>query len=128
MRKWAAPALLLICACGLGQDALVTPQASFTISPAKLVFPEQAVGSSSAPENVVLDNRTATPIRITQVLASGIDFHVKNNCGSELGVGNQCAMEVVFRPATVGERLGVVEIISSDAGSPHYVSLIGTGT
>lgn len=125
--KWIAAALLLICTCGQGQDLRVAPQTALSISPTKLVFSEQAVGSSSAPESLTLKNETPTPVRITQVLASGIDFHVKDTCGSELSVGNQCAIEAVFQPATIGERLGVIEIISSDAGSPHYVSLIGIG-
>ena len=129
MMKWAAAVMLCVCMAGHGQNASIVPRTdtALTISPARLEFAEQAVGSSSAPENVTLENETATPIRITQMLASGIDFHVKNECGSELSVGNQCAIEVVFQPATIGERLGVIEIISSDAGSPHYVSLMGTG-
>ena len=129
MRKWAAAVVLCICAASRGQTASIVPRtgATLTISPVRLEFEEEAVGSSSAPENVTLKNETASPIRITQVLASGIDFHVKNKCASELSTGNQCAMEVVFQPATIGERLGVIEIISSDAGSPHYVPLMGTG-
>lgn len=126
--KWIAAALLLICASGQGQDLrVVAPQNTLTISPVKLVFAEQAAGSSSTPQGLTLANESAVPIRITQVLASGIDFRINNTCGSELGVGNHCSIHVVFQPATIGERLGVVEIISSDAGSPHYVSLAGIG-
>lgn len=129
MRKWAAALVLCICAAGRGQTASIVPRtgATLTISPVRLEFAERAVGSSSASEDVTLKNETTSPIRITQVLASGIDFHVNNNCTSELSIGNQCAMQVVFEPATIGERLGAIEIISSDAGSPHYVSLVGIG-
>ena len=127
--KWATVLVLCICAPGHGQNASIVPRTdtALAISPIRLEFAEQAVDSSSASENVMLKNETRSPISITQVLASGIDFHVKNDCGGELGVGNQCAIQVAFQPATIGERLGVIEIISSDTGSPHYVSLMGTG-
>ena len=120
--------LLLTYVSALHAQAPQLQKVSLALTPAVLNFGAQAVNSASAPAKILVSNPSSSPVRITQVLASGIDFALTDKCGKELLPGSRCSVEVVFRPAEPGERLGVVEIVSSDPASPHYVPLSGTGT
>ena len=104
-----------------------TANSSLQISPVAITFPAQSVGSQSAPITVTVSSPAASSIRIDQVLSSGIDFNTKNKCGRELAAGNSCTIEVTFKPAVSGERMGILEVLSSDTASPHFISLSGIG-
>ncbi|HKS97443.1 MAG TPA: choice-of-anchor D domain-containing protein, partial [Terriglobia bacterium] len=66
-------------------------------------------------------------LSITGIAASG-DFAQSNNCGTSLPAGGSCAINVTFAPTSVGARTGALTIADNAAGSPHAVSLTGTGT
>jgi centrosomal CEP192-like protein len=100
---------------------------SLEISPASIAFPAQAVGAQSAPLSLTVNNSTSSAIRLDQVLSSGIDFNAKSNCGPELTSGSSCTIEVTFKPAISGERMGILEVLSSDKSSPHFIPLSGIG-
>lgn len=123
MRPAICVLAFLIGSCAVAQ----TPPA-LTVTPAKLNFAPQGVSSQSAPMTVTVANLSGAVLRFHQVLASGIDFSAANTCGSELAAGAQCTVQVIFKPAISGERLGSLQIVASDADSPHVVPLSGTGT
>ena len=97
------------------------------VSPSAIDFGEDAVKSGSPPRPITITNVTQSTISLTQILTSGIDFSEKHNCGATLAPGAQCTIQVFFTPAISGDRTGNLSIMGSDAGSPHFVALTGTG-
>jgi len=96
------------------------------ISPASIDFGEDAVHSDSPPQNITLSNPTKSPIALEQIIASGIDFSQKNDCGPSLAPGAQCRIQVSFTPVISGPRTGNLSIAES-SGNSHFVALNGTG-
>jgi hypothetical protein len=107
-------------------SAAQTSPGSLQISPASIDFGENSVDSDSAPRVITVTNSTPSPIVFEQIIASGIDFSEKHDCGQTLAPGGQCAIKVFFTPAIQGPRTGNLEIMTSD-GTPHFVALNGTG-
>jgi hypothetical protein len=115
--------LLALCAFAAAQnqpDALI-------ISPPKVEFGNQSVASESAPVQITVRNGSNSAIHVDPIISSGIDFASSNNCRNELPAGAECIVEVKFKPAIAGDRMGAIAIDASDSGSPHFVPLAGTG-
>ena len=55
------------------------------------------------------------------------DFTQTNNCGTPLPVGGVCSINVVFSPTAEGPRSGSLTVTSNGSGSPHSITLAGTG-
>lgn len=102
-------------------------EAGLTISPAKLDFGDQPVGTPGAPATVTVTNQAAIVLAPSDILISGVDFSQTNTCSSDLSPGASCEAEVTFKPAISGSRLGTLVITASDPASPHRVALTGTG-
>ena len=97
------------------------------ISPPNIEFGKQSVASRSAPVSITVRNPSNSTLRFNQIIPSGIDFESRNSCGNELAAGAECTVQVTFKPAISGQRMGAIVIAASDSGSPHYVPLAGTG-
>jgi hypothetical protein len=104
-----------------------TVPAALAISPANLDFGEHAVGSENQPMTVTVSNPTNAAIKLQNVFVSGIDFSNKTDCGQGLAPGASCTVQIFFKPAISGQRVGSLVITGSDSGSPHFVALVGTG-
>lgn len=104
-----------------------TSTTGLQISAAKIDFGEAAVDSESPPNALTLTNPTKSNIGIEQIIASGIDFSQKNDCGQTLAPGAQCTIQVFFKPAIPGPRIGNLGITGSDPASPHFIALNGIG-
>jgi len=70
-----------------------------------------------------VSNPVNAPVALQEVMASGIDFVADSDCGETLAPSAQCAIQVLFKPAISGPRIGSLEINGSDSGSPHFVAL-----
>lgn len=99
---------------------------SLVISPPSVDFGPQAVDTASAPRTVILSNSASTALSIS-VLSSGIDFSQSNNCGESLAAGASCNVEVMFKPAIPGERIGTLTVTDSNGARTQLVVLTGTG-
>ena len=102
-------------------------QPAVTISPGELDFGDRPVGTDGPPATVTLTNHAVTVLAPSGILISGVDFSETNTCGSPLSPGASCAVEVKFKPAISGPRLGTLVITASDPASPHRIALAGTG-
>ena len=101
-----------------------------SLSPASLTFPSQSVGTVSSPQAVMLQNAGAGPLAISMITSGG-DFAHNSSCPiapSTLAPESACEITVTFSPLIVGGRIGTLAITSDATGSPHQVSLSGTGT
>ena len=104
-----------------------TVRGSLAVSPASLDFGELAVGSQSQPITITISNPGSAPIKLQDVLLSGMDFSETTGCGQSLAPGASCTMQVSFKPVIPGQRVGNVAITGTDSGSPHFVAVVGTG-
>jgi hypothetical protein len=102
-----------------------------SLSPKKLTFGNQPVGTTSVPKAVTLTNVGGTVLNFTGISITGTnagDFSQTNTCGTGIGGGASCTITVTFKPTAKGSRSAAVSISYDGGGSPQKVSLTGTGT
>jgi 6-phosphogluconolactonase len=106
-----------------------TANSPITLSTTLLAFGNQTVGTTSAEQPVTITNTGTTSLAITIAASSG---YLESNpatggCGSSLGGGDTCTIELQFAPAVLGAIDGSISISYSGANSPQVVSLTGAG-
>jgi len=110
---------------GTPQDA-TADQAGVTVTPEHLDFGEAATGTATAPQRLTVTNSTQEGMPLGGIILSGIDFSQTTTCGASLDAGASCSIEVTFKPATTGPRLGTVSV-DTRRGRTRIVPLNGTG-
>ncbi len=110
-------------------DAFVTNIASVhapvpIFSPTSLNFYNQAVGTTSPAQAVILTNAGDAIMSIIGIQAAG-DFGQTNNCPTTLAAGVSCSINVSFTPSAAGIRTGLLEVTDSAANSPQSITLTG---
>jgi hypothetical protein len=103
------------------------PTATVSLSPLKVVFPNQYVGTGGLPQNVTLTNTGTVTLTISSVTATPADFGVTSACGKTVAGGTNCKIGVSFDPTVGGTRIGTLTITDNASDSPQTVSLTGTG-
>src|SRR5207253_2740457 len=88
------------------------------LSPASLTFAAQLVGTTSAAQTVTLTNTGTAALSISGIATSG-NYAQTNNCGTSLGVGSSCTINVTFTPTVAGSRTGTLSVTDNAAGSPQ---------
>jgi hypothetical protein len=100
----------------------VTP--AIGISPARLRFPPQPVGTRSDPQTVLLTNNSPNELTIERAVASG-DFRVEApDFPQVLKSKGATAALVTFKPVRTGSASGALTILSG-ASRPRTVELSG---
>ena len=98
-----------------------------TVTPASLTFGNQAVGTTSAAQSIVVANTGANPIAVSAVTPTG-DFAETDTCtAAPVPVSGSCTINVTFTPTAGASRSGTVTISDNAQGNPHIVTLSGTG-
>jgi hypothetical protein len=95
-----------------------------------LAFADQKVGTKSVPLRVMLTNKGATFLSISNILVAGNDpgdFFQTNNCGSGIAANKSCVINVTFGPSATGTRTASISITDNGGGSPQKVALSGRG-
>jgi hypothetical protein len=108
----------------------VAAAAAVSLSPTSLAFGNQTVGTTSTARAVTLTNTGSVTLTITSIALTGTnsgDFAQTNTCGTSVGAGAKCTITVTFKPTSTGSRTASVSITDSATGSPHKVSLTGSG-
>ena len=105
-----------------GTGAVAAP----TLSPASLSFGNQMVGTSSGNQTVKLTANGPGPLAISSISVS-VGFTETSNCPASLNPGASCNISIAFQPSTAGAITGTLTIVDNGVGSPHTVSLSGTG-
>src|SRR6266540_4062516 len=109
-----------------------TPAAN--VSPSSLTFASQITGTTSAAQSAALTNTGSGALTISSIALAGTnagDYTQSNTCPispSTLAAGAACTISVSFAPTATGSRTASVSITDDAAGSPHSLSLSGTGT
>ena len=89
-------------------------------------FGQQVLNTTSGAQPVTINNSGAAAMTITSIAAGG-DYAQANNCPASLAVGTSCTANVTFTPTGLGARIGSLTITDNAPGSPHLLSLTGTG-
>ena len=97
-----------------------------SLSASTLAFAADVVGTTVPPRVLTLTNTGTGVLSIAAITASG-DFTQTNTCAANVPIGGNCVVTVGFTPTSEGVRNGTLTIVSDSFGSPHNVSLSGTG-
>jgi hypothetical protein len=106
----------------IGQGS--TPTASLV--PSVLQYSQLPIGTTSQPQRVQLRNMSNLPMNVTSISVTG-DFTETNTCATSLPAADNCTLSVTFTPTAAGSRIGSIVINDTALGSPHQVSLEGSG-
>lgn len=98
-----------------------------TASPAFLSYPDQQVGTNSAPRVISFTNGGPANIEVYGLSATGDFFFVSSNCFGSLAVGATCSAQVEFRPIASGARSGLFTFSSSASNGTLTVGMSGNG-
>ncbi len=99
------------------------------LSGASLAFGSVDVGQSATPRTVTLTNTGDVSMTLTgapEVSGSGFSLQ-STTCGASLAPAASCSVTVGFAPVADGLASGSLSFGTNAAGSPHTVSLSGTG-
>jgi predicted dienelactone hydrolase len=93
-------------------------------------FGYRIVNRSGSAKPVTLTNTGTTAMNITGITFSGTDpndFSQTNTCGSSVGSGAFCTIDITFVPAQRGVRSATALIADSSTDSPQQIDVSGTG-
>ena len=123
--------LYLLSGCGGGSPASQPPSPpTMSLAPASLDFGVWIVGTESGPQVETLTNTGSSELAISGVAITGTnatDFDLSSTCGSSLGAGASCTLNVTFTPSQLGQRSASITITDDGVGSPQVLSLNGAG-
>ena len=109
----------------IGAYEFARPSA-LTLSPNLLAFPDQLVGTTSTALSSTITNTASTATTVCGFSVTG-DFSQTNTCASSIAAKGACAVNVDLTPTVHGPRSGLLQLITSDAGSPQTITLTGKG-
>ncbi|MBI5937761.1 MAG: choice-of-anchor D domain-containing protein [Betaproteobacteria bacterium] len=101
-----------------------------TLSPSSLSFADQILSTASTAQTVTLSNNGGGTLNISAIELTGAnaaDFARTTACGATLAGGASCTISVTFTPSAAGARSASLSVSSDASGSPHSISLGGTG-
>lgn len=105
-----------------------TPSPEVSLSPNSVSFGDQAVDVTSDPRSVTLTNTGNADLTISAIeLTNGPIFEETNNCSGLVASGASCTFSVTFTPLTTIDYTGSLTITDDAPGSPHSVTLSGSG-
>lgn len=113
----------IVALSGTGMGAVVT------LSPVSLGFGNQTVGIASPAQSVTVTNSGNANLTIRSISLSLSNGSVvqSNNCGSSLGVGDSCAVNVSWTPRTTGNMTGNMTVSSNAINNPQALPVAGIG-
>jgi hypothetical protein len=102
---------------------------ALTLVPTSLNFGTRTVNTTSPASAVTLTNSGTAAAFLSSIVNTG-DFAFTTTCplfSAPLAAGSSCTISVTFTPLTAAAITGNVTITSSAPGSPHVITLAGTG-
>jgi hypothetical protein len=103
-----------------------------TLSSPGLDFGKQAINTQSGPQTVTLTNSGTAPLHVSAITpmdANAGNYIRTDTCATTpVPPGGNCTITVTFKPTATGVLPATINIADDGPGSPHKVSLTGTGT
>jgi hypothetical protein len=111
---------------GVGQSPVIA------VTPARLEFSPQTLGTESPPRSLTITNEGTVPLQVEGVATAGkggAEFAVVGNgcAAAPVEPGHSCKVEVQFKPSNMGAASALVQIEDDAPGSPHVAVVSGTG-
>lgn len=122
--------LFLVSGCGGGSPASTLTPPTLSVAPASLSFGVWVVGTTSRSQVETLTNAGGTELAISGMAITGTnaaDFEQNNTCGSSLGAGASCTLNVTFTPSQLGEHSASITVTDDAMVTPQVLSLTGVG-
>ena len=110
---------------GRGAWDLVLDVPVFGVGPPSLAFGDQLVQVPSAVTALTFSNNQPQAALAVSAIAVVGDFKQTNNCGTTLGAGASCKINISFLPTVTGSRPGSVTVTT--AAGAQTVALDGNG-
>jgi len=88
------------------------------------------VGTASAAQTETLTNKAGSDLDLSSIALTGAnaaDFSQSGTCGSTLGAGANCTLNVTFTPTQIGQRSASIVISDNGVDGPQTLSLTGDG-
>jgi hypothetical protein len=98
--------------------------ATDTLAPLSLTFAQQAIGTTSAAEQLTLTNSGDVALTLIKVSLSAGDFTATNSCGASLNPHSTCAISIAFVPTAIGTRTATLTV--TDQFRSQTATLTGT--
>jgi hypothetical protein len=106
-------------------------QARVLAAPGNVDFGSTAIGSSSAPQAIALENLEPVPVSVTAISTLEAPFaQTGGDCASppfDLAPGAHCTLEIGFTPSGIGTAAGALTVTTAAAG-PLDIHFYGEGT
>ena len=99
-----------------------------TIMPPMLQFGSFVIGTTSAAQNVMVQNTGGSPVAVGTPSTSINDYLLSGSCPATLAANQSCTLSVSFKPTMAGDRPGQLNIPSDGAANAVAATLDGTGT
>lgn len=100
-----------------------------SLSPPNLTFPNQVIATESQSQTVSIVNSGSSALSFTGFDISS-DFGQTDTCPvapATLAPGQNCSVQVIFKPSFAGAEPGTLTISDSAPDSPQTIRLSGTG-
>src|SRR5206468_8447799 len=106
----------------------LAPTTTLSLSSASVTFPDTPVGGTSGNLSIIVTNTGNRSLSISRVYDTG-DFRlVSTSCvNANFRPAFTCSITMNFSPTAVGVRPGSITIVDTATGSPHTLTLSGTG-
>ena len=113
---------------GVWQIALPSiPVTTASVTPASLTFGNQAVGTTSASQQLLVVNSGSLPLQVSSLAVTG-DFTESDTCsGQTVAPGSACVIEVSFAPTIIGADTGLLTLYANLSSGQITVPLSGAG-
>jgi hypothetical protein len=107
-------------------------QPAVTLSVSSLTFGNQLVNTTSSAQTFTITNSGTADLNISKIGLSGTNasvfaFTTASQLPITVAAGASTSVNVTFAPAAQGNQSATLSITSNAPGSPHTVSLTGTG-
>ncbi|MCW2768115.1 MAG: putative Ig proteinputative calcium-binding proteinFG-GAP repeat protein, partial [Nocardioides sp.] len=110
-----------------------TPVPVFSVSPTTKAYGTQVTGTTSSAQTFTVTNTGTADLAIATATLAGTDAAQftkgSDTCtGQSVAPAATCTVQVSFAPGSVGAKAATLRFTDDATGSPHDVTLSGTGT
>jgi hypothetical protein len=96
--------------------------------PGSLRFASQVEGTTSAAQDVTINNPSNSVANLLIALSGDADYVPYDTCIGSMAAGASCTISVRFRPTNAGFSNGILTITDLDDGYSQSIALTGSGT
>jgi len=108
----------------LAQTYVRARPAALTISPSRIRFPNQPVGTTGPERRITVSNAGPGPATLDTTVTGA--FRVVDGCDARtLHTGESCAIDVAFSPRAAGPQHGSISVTSTGFAGTSSVEIVG---